>query len=36
MTVLWKNSPYLSSWGRRYTDGAVVEECYVYDKCFSS
>ena len=36
MTVMWKNSAYLSSWGRRYTDGAVVEECYVYDECFSS
>ena len=36
MTVLWKNSPYLSWWGRRYTDGAVVEECYVYSQCFSS
>jgi Glycoside-hydrolase family GH114 len=33
MTVLWKNSPYLSWWGRRYTDGAVVEECYVYKMC---
>lgn len=22
---LWKNSPYLSCWGRRYADGAVVE-----------
>ena len=29
MTGLWKNSPLLSSWGRQYTDGAVVEECYV-------
>jgi hypothetical protein len=36
MAVLWKNSPYLSWWGRRYTDGAVVEECYVYHECFSS
>ena len=33
MTALWKNSPYLSWWGRRYTDGAVVEECYVYKMC---
>ena len=33
MTALWKNSPYLSWWGRRYTDGAVVEECYVYTMC---
>ena len=29
MTGLWKNSPYLSSWGREYSDGAVVEECYL-------
>jgi hypothetical protein len=36
MTVMWKNSPLLSSWGRRYTDGAVVEECYVYNECFSA
>ena len=36
MTVMWKNSAYLSSWGRRYTDGAVVEECYVYNECFSA
>ena len=36
MTALWKNSPYLSWWGRSYADGAVVEECYVYHQCFSS
>ena len=30
MTGLWKNSPLLSWWGRRYADGAVVEECYRY------
>jgi hypothetical protein len=36
MTVMWKNSPYLSWWGRRYSDGAIVEECYVYSQCFSS
>ena len=36
MTGLWKNSPLLSWWGRRYTDGAVVEECYVYHQCFAS
>ena len=36
MTVMWKNSAFLSSWGRRYTDGAVVEECYVYNECFSA
>ena len=33
MTALWKNSPYLSSWGRQYTDGAVVEECYLSHDC---
>jgi hypothetical protein len=36
MTALWKNSPYLSSWGRQYTDGAVVEECYVSHACFAA
>ncbi len=36
MTVLWKNTPGLSWWGRRYTDGAVVEECYIYRECFAS
>ena len=35
MAGLWKNSPYLSWWGRRYTDGAIVEECYVYHECFA-
>ena len=33
MTALWKNSPLLARWGARYTDGAVVEECYVYKQC---
>ena len=33
MTGLWKNSPYLSSWGRQYADGAVVEECYLSKAC---
>lgn len=33
---LWKNSPLLSWWGRRYTDGAVVEECYAFRQCFAS
>jgi Glycoside-hydrolase family GH114 len=33
MTGLWKNSPLLSSWGRRYADGAVVEECYLNHGC---
>jgi hypothetical protein len=36
MTALWKNSPYLSWWGRQYSDGAVVEECYLYHACLSS
>ena len=36
MTALWKNSPYLSAWGRNYTDGAIVEECYVYRQCLAS
>jgi hypothetical protein len=33
MTALWKNSPLLARWGVRYTDGAVVEECYTYGGC---
>jgi hypothetical protein len=36
MTGMWKNSPYLSWWGRQYADGAVVEECYVSHGCFAS
>jgi hypothetical protein len=36
MTALWKNSPYLSWWGRHYTDGAIVEECYLYRQCLAS
>jgi glycosyl hydrolase family 114 len=36
MTGLWKNSPLLSWWGRRYADGAVVEECYRYHECFAA
>jgi len=36
MTVLWKNSPYLSWWGRQYADGAVVEECYPDHACFAA
>jgi hypothetical protein len=35
MTVLWKNTPGLAWWGVRYTDGAVVEECYAYSECFA-
>ncbi|HEX9063760.1 MAG TPA: endo alpha-1,4 polygalactosaminidase [Streptosporangiaceae bacterium] len=33
MTALWKNNPSLARWGVRYTDGAVVEECYLYRQC---
>ena len=36
MTVLWKNTGILSWWGRDYSDGAVVEECYTYSECVSS
>jgi hypothetical protein len=36
MTALWKNSPFLSWWGRKYSDGAVVEECYIYRQCLAS
>jgi glycosyl hydrolase family 114 len=36
MTALWKNSPYLSWWGRQYADGALVEECYMSHACFAA
>jgi hypothetical protein len=36
MAALWKNSPLLAWWGRRYSDGAVVEECYAFPPCFSA
>jgi hypothetical protein len=36
MTALWKNAGILAWWGRRYTEGAVVEECYQFDECFSA
>jgi hypothetical protein len=36
MTGLWKNSPYLSWWGRQFADGAVVEECYPDHACFAA
>ena len=36
MTGLWKNSPFLTWWGRHYADGAIVEECYVYRQCLAS
>ena len=35
-TGLWKNSPYLPSWGCEYADGAIVEECYLDHACFAS
>ncbi len=35
MTAVWKNNPALVRWGARYTDGAVVEECFVYHECGS-
>jgi hypothetical protein len=36
MTVMWKNSPYLTWWARDYADGAVVEECYVFHQCVAA
>jgi hypothetical protein len=36
MTGLWKNSPLLTWWGRRYADGAIVEECYRDRGCFAA
>jgi hypothetical protein len=36
MSALWKNAGILAWWGRRYTDGAVVEECYQYQECFAA
>jgi hypothetical protein len=36
MAALWKNSPYLSWWGRQFADGAVVEECYPDQACFAA
>lgn len=36
MAGMWKNSPWLSWWGRKYADGAIVEECYYYKACFAS
>jgi Glycoside-hydrolase family GH114 len=35
MTVLWKNAPGLARWGVKYTDGAIIEECYLYRECGS-
>jgi hypothetical protein len=36
MAGLWKNSPWLTWWARRYADGAVIEECYIYKACFAA
>lgn len=33
MFVLWKNDPYLASWGVSYFDGAISEQCYQYQEC---
>jgi hypothetical protein len=33
MFVLWKNDPYLASFGERYFDGALSEQCYQYEEC---
>ena len=36
MTAAWKNAPGLAWWGVKYADGAVVEECYVFNECFAA
>ncbi|MHB8691872.1 MAG: endo alpha-1,4 polygalactosaminidase [Solirubrobacteraceae bacterium] len=33
MFVLWKNDPYLASFGARYFDGALSEACFEYGEC---
>lgn len=33
MFVLWKNDPYLASFGLRYFDGALSEQCFEYREC---
>lgn len=33
MFVLWKNDPYLASFGVRYFDGALSEQCFQYREC---
>lgn len=33
MFVLWKNDPYLASFGERYFDGALSEQCFSYREC---
>jgi len=37
MAALWKNSPYLSWWGRQYAEPAPwSEECYPDHACFAA
>ncbi len=36
MFVLWKNDPYLASFGLRYFDGALSEQCFSYRECTAS
>jgi hypothetical protein len=31
--VLWKNDPLLASFGVRYFDGALSEQCFAYEEC---
>jgi hypothetical protein len=31
--VLWKNDPLLASFGKRYFDGSLSEQCYEYQEC---
>jgi hypothetical protein len=33
MFVVWKTDPYLASFGVRYFDGALSEQCYQYEEC---
>ena len=33
MFVLWKNDPYLASFGERYFDGALSEQCFSFREC---
>ncbi len=33
MFVLWKNDPYLASFGERYFDGALSEQCFQFREC---
>jgi hypothetical protein len=34
--VLWKNEPFLASFGNRYFDGALSEQCFEYQECTSA